>query len=171
MIWSVASPRLNCRRSACERSTATCLNDWISSPARCRFATSCSAASREVRTNSSSCERRSGSDPQLGLEHFGAAREARRHRQADADRVVDLMGDAGDQAAERRQPFGVDQVLLRGVEFEQRALGLFLRGAQFVLGLALGDGVFAEHFHRARHRADLVPGGRCPAPRGRNRPR
>ena len=69
------------------------------------------------------------------------------------------MGDAGDQAAERRQPFGVDQVLLRGVEFEQRALGLFLRGAQLVLGLALGDGVFAEHLHRARHGADLVPGG------------
>ncbi len=60
-IWSVASLRLNCRRSACDRSTATCLNDWISSPARCRFATSCPAASREVLTNSSSLERRSGS--------------------------------------------------------------------------------------------------------------
>ena len=68
------------------------------------------------------------------------------------------MGDAGDQAAERRQPFGVDQVLLGGVELEQGAFGLFLRGAQFVLGLALGDGVFAEHLDRARHRADLVLG-------------
>src|SRR5213083_710072 len=148
MIWSVASLRLNCRRSACERSTATCLNDWISSPARCRLATSCPAASRETLTNSSSLERRSGS-----------ARNARRHRQADADRVVHFMGDAGDQPAERRQPFGVDQVLLCGVELEQRALGLFLRGAQFVLGLALGDGVLAEYVHRARHGADLVPGG------------
>ena len=101
---------------------------------------------------------------QFGLEHFGAAGETRRHRQADADRIVDLMGDAGDQAAERRQPFGVDQVLLGGVQFEQRALGLLLRGAQLVLGLALGDGVFAEHLHRARHRADLVAGARCPAP-------
>ena len=96
---------------------------------------------------------------QLGLEHFRPARETGRHRQADADRVVDLVGDAGDQAAERRQAFGIDQVLLRGIEFEQRALGLFLRGTQLVLGLALGDGVFAEHFHRARHRADLVLGG------------
>src|SRR5256885_11176531 len=41
-------------RSACERSTATCLNDWISSPARCRLATNCWAASREDFTNSSS---------------------------------------------------------------------------------------------------------------------
>ena len=96
--------------------------------------------------------------PQLGLEHLGAARKAGCHRQADADRVVDFMGDAGDQAAERRQPFGVDQVLLGGVELEQRALGLLLGGAQFVLGLALGDGVFTEHLDRARHRADLVPG-------------
>ena len=68
------------------------------------------------------------------------------------------MGDAGDQAAERGQPFGVDQVLLGGVQFEQRALGLLLRGAQLILGLALGDGVFAEHLDRARHRADLVAG-------------
>ena len=68
------------------------------------------------------------------------------------------MGDAGDQPAERRQPLGIDQVLLGGVQFEQGALGLFLRGAQFILGRALGDGVLAEHFHRARHRADLVLG-------------
>ena len=36
------------------------------------------------------------------------------------------MGDPGDQAAERRQAFGVDQVLLGGVQFEQCALGLLL---------------------------------------------
>ena len=123
MIWSVASLRLNCRRSACERSTATCLNDWISSPARCRLPTSCCAASRraadeflELRAP----QRRAGSH--LGLELVGAAGEARRHRQADADRIVDLMGDAGDQAAERGQPFGIDQVLLGGVQFQQRGL-------------------------------------------------
>ncbi len=44
------------------------------------------------------------------------------------------------------------------LQLEQRALGLFLGGAQLVLGLALGDGVFAEHLDRARHRADLVAG-------------
>ena len=162
MIWSVASLSVNCRRSACERSTATCLKDWISSPARCRLATSCPAASREVRTNSSSCERRKPAvGSQLGLEHLGPPREARGDRQADADRIVDFMGDAGDQAAERGQAFGVDQVLLRGVELEQRAFGLFLGGAQLVLGLALGDGVFAEHLDRARHGADLVAGARA----------
>src|SRR6202171_3819887 len=85
---------------------------------------------------------------QFGLEHFGAARETRRHRQADADRVVYFVGDAGDQAAERRQAFGVDQVLLGGVEFEQGALGLFLGGAQLVFGLSLGVGVFAAYFVR-----------------------
>ena len=81
------------------------------------------------------------------------------------------MRDAGDQAAERRQALRVDQVLLRGVQFKQRALGLFLGRAQFVLGVALGDGVFAEYLHRARHRADLVPGGRSLHAAIRNRPR
>ena len=98
---------------------------------------------------------------QLGLEHFRAAREAGRDRQADADRVVHFMGDTGDQAAKRRQTFRVDQVLLGGVQFEQGALGLLLGIAQLVLGLALGDGVFAEYLHRARHRADLVRGIRA----------
>ena len=97
---------------------------------------------------------------ELGLEHLGAPCEARGHRQADADRVIDLMGDAGHQSAERSQPFGIDQVLLGGAELEQRALGLFLRGAQLVLGLALGDGVFPEHLDRPRHGADLVPRAR-----------
>ena len=69
------------------------------------------------------------------------------------------MGDAGDEAAERGQPLGVDQVLLRGVEFEQRCFGLFLGGAQFSFRLALGDGVLAKHVHGARHGADLVSGG------------
>ena len=70
------------------------------------------------------------------------------------------MGNAGDQTAERGQTFGVDQVLLGGVQLKQRALGFLLRGAQLIFGLALGDGVFAEHLHRAGHRADLVLGGR-----------
>ena len=83
-------------------------------------------------------------------------REARRHRQADADRIVDLVRDAGDQAAERGELLGRDQVLLRLAQVVERDLGALLRGAQFVLGLALGDGVLAEHFERARHFADLV---------------
>ena len=103
-----------------------------------------------------------GAAQRLGLqfvfEDFGAAGKAGGHREADADRIVDLVGDAGDQAAKRGETFGVDQVLLRGVELEQRALGPFLRGAQFLFGLPLGDGVVAEHFDRARHRADLVLG-------------
>ena len=107
---------------------------------------------------------------QLGLEHFGAAREARRHRQADADRVVHLMGDAGDQTAERRQTFGVDQVLLGGVQFEQRALGLLLRGAQLVFGLALGDGVFAESPPPRAPSRRPRPWHPFPARAGRNRP-
>jgi hypothetical protein len=63
-----------------------------------------------------------------------------------------------DQAAERRQTLRVDQVLLGGVQFEQGALGLLLGRAQLVFGLALGDGVLAEDFHRARHRADFIIG-------------
>ncbi len=68
------------------------------------------------------------------------------------------MGNAGDQAAECGEAFGVDQVLLGGVQLKQRALGFLFRAAQLILGLALGDGVFTEHLHRAGHRADLVPG-------------
>ncbi len=66
------------------------------------------------------------------------------------------MRDAGDQAAERGELLGRDQALLRLAQVLERALGALLRGAQFVLGLALGDGVLAEHFERARHVADLV---------------
>src|SRR5271166_1802364 len=57
MIWSVASARSNWRRSAWLRSTATCLKDWISSPARCKLATSWPAAAWHAETNSSSRER------------------------------------------------------------------------------------------------------------------
>ena len=70
------------------------------------------------------------------------------------------MGDAGDQSAERCQPFGVDQVLLGGAQLQQGTLGLFLGRAQLILGRPLGDGAFAKYFHRAGHRADLVPGRR-----------
>ena len=60
-------------------------------------------------------------------------------------------------AAERGKAFGVDQVLLRGIELEQGGFGLFLGAAQLLFGLALGHGILAEDLDRARHRADLVP--------------
>src|SRR3954471_6338167 len=52
----------------------------------------------------------------LGLENLRAPGKARRNGEADADRIVDLVRDAGDEAAEGCEPFGIDQVLLRGVE-------------------------------------------------------
>ncbi len=100
---------------------------------------------------------------QVVLERGGAALEAGGHRQADADGIVHLVRDAGDEAAERGQPLRVDQVLLGRAQLGQRVLGLFLRRAQLVFRLLLGDRVFAEHLDGARHRADLVLGGRCRA--------
>ncbi len=113
MICSVDSRRSNWRRSAWLRSTATCLNDCTSSPARCRLATSWLAASRPPSRNSSSRERRSGPELTSRGEIVATPREARGHGQADADRIVDLMRHAGDQAAERGELLGGDQVLLR----------------------------------------------------------
>src|SRR3954462_10513555 len=72
---------------------------------------------------------------ELGLENLGAPGKARRNREADADRVIDLVRDASDEAAEGGEPLGIDQILLRGIELEQRALGLLLGRAQLVLGL------------------------------------
>ena len=68
------------------------------------------------------------------------------------------MRHAGDQAAERRQLLGGDQVLLGFAQVVERLFGALLRGAQLVLGLALGDGVLAKHRDRPRHLADLVAG-------------
>ncbi len=93
---------------------------------------------------------------QLGREALAAARQARRDRHADADRIVDLVRDAGDQAAERGQLLGLDQALLGVAQLGQRLLGALLGGAQLLLGAPLGDGVLAEHLDRARHLADLV---------------
>src|SRR5260370_32043013 len=70
---------------------------------------------------------------ELGLEDLAAPGKTRGNGQADADRVVDLMRAACDEAAQRCEPLGIDQILLRGVELEQRALGLLLGGAQLVL--------------------------------------
>ena len=105
---------------------------------------------------------------ELGLAHravadlrgelVAAPREARRHGQADADRIVDLVGDARDQAAERGELLRLDQALLRLLQLAQRGLGILLGGLELDLGLPLGDGVLAEHLDRPRHLADLVAG-------------
>ena len=60
------------------------------------------------------------------------------------------MGDARDQAAERGQPFGVDQILLGGVQFVQRVLGLFLGSAQLVFGLRAWRWRFRRNTSTAR---------------------
>ena len=145
------------RRSAWLRSTATCLKAWIRSAARWRLATSCLAASWLPAMNSSSRERRIGAVADLGAKIVAAAREARRHRQADADRIVDLVRDAGDQAAERGELLGLDQASAASPAARAaRFSACSFEAAQLVLGLALGDGVLAEHLDRARHLADLV---------------
>ncbi len=92
----------------------------------------------------------------VGREMVAAACKARRHRQADADRVVDLVRDAGDQAAERRQLLRFDQALLRFLQLPQRSFRAVLRCLQLHLGLAFGDGVLAEHLNGPRHFADFV---------------
>ena len=84
------------------------------------------------------------------------AGEARGHGQADADRVVHFVRDAGDESAERRKLLRGDEVLLRLAQVLERLLRAIFRGAQFVLGLALGNGVLAKHCHPARHFSDLV---------------
>ena len=42
-----------------------------------------------------------------------AVRERRGDRQADADRAVDFVGHAGDEAAERGEPLSLDEIALR----------------------------------------------------------
>ena len=144
------------RRSAWLRSTATCLNDWIRSAARLRLATSCLAASWLPAMNSSSLERRTAPSRTSSANCVAAPREARRHGQADADRIVDLVRDAGDQAAERGELLRLDQALLRVLQLAQRVLGMLLGSLELELGLPLGDGILAEHLDGAGHLADLV---------------
>ncbi len=68
------------------------------------------------------------------------------------------MGDAGDEAAERRELFGLDQVLLRVSQLRQSLFGTFLGGPQIGLGPILGDRVLAKHLDGTRHVADFVAG-------------
>src|SRR5262249_15841293 len=57
---------------------------------------------------------------------IATAREARGARAADADRVIHLVCDAGDQAAERGELLGLDQALLGLLQLAQGALGALL---------------------------------------------
>src|SRR5450432_3692725 len=72
-------------------------------------------------------------------------REARRDREADADRIVDFMGDAGHQAAERGELLRFDQASLRILQLAQRVFGVLLGGLEVEVGLPLDDGIGAEY--------------------------
>jgi hypothetical protein len=58
----------------------------------------------------------------------------------EVERVLDLVGDAGGQLAERRHLLSVQQARLGRLQFAQCALGSVPRRADFGLGaLPLGD--------------------------------
>src|SRR6516162_11196884 len=89
-------------------------------------------------------------------EIVASAGKAGGNRKADADRIVDLMRDAGDKTTERGELLGGDKILLRLARILKRFLGALFGGAQLVLGLAPGNGVLAKYGDRARHLANLV---------------
>ena len=70
----------------------------------------------------------------------GLALQRRGHRQADADGIVDLVGDAGHQPPERCELFRLDQRMLGLAQIAQRRFGgiLGLAHLQFA-ALALAD--------------------------------
>ena len=76
----------------------------------------------------------------FGGEHRGLALQRRGHRQADADGIVDLVGDARHQPPERRELFRLDQRVLGLAQIAQRRFGgiLGLAHLQFA-ALALAD--------------------------------
>jgi len=137
------------------------LNDWISSPAGANSPHQLlGRPSREVLTNSSSLERRNGSVANR-IRNFRAARETRRNGQADTDRVVDLMGDAGRPGRPvLRGAFGRPiRFCCAVVEFEHALFGLFLRVRSSSSVLRLAIGVFAEHCRPPRAMRRPVLGG------------
>ena len=83
--------------------------------------------------------------PEIAARHFGGehrrlAFQRRGHRQADADGIVDLMGDARHQPPERRELFGLDQRVLGLAQIAQRRFGGILGLAHLLLAaLALAD--------------------------------
>ena len=66
------------------------------------------------------------------------------------------MGDAGDQATERRQLLGGNETLLRLAQIAERLFRALLRGAQLGLGLVLGNRILAKHRHRPCHFPDFI---------------
>ncbi len=92
-------------------------------------------------------------------EALAAPRQARGDRDGDAHRVVDLVGDAGHEAAKRGELLGLDEILLRQAQIGQGLLGPLLGGDQLAFRPLLGDGVAAEHVDGAGHLARLIAGG------------
>ena len=79
------------------------------------------------------------------------------------ERVLDLVGDAGSQLAERRHLFSLNQIGLGRLQVVQRRLGGIARGADLRLGsLSFAfepvplDQAVAQHAERSRHRPDLI---------------
>src|SRR5262249_5877762 len=68
-------------------------------------------------------------------------------------RVLDLVGYAGSQLAERRHLLRVDEARLRRLQLAQSRLGRVARGADRLLGtLSLGGVAVNQHEAAARHR-------------------
>ena len=102
---------------------ATCLNDWISSAARLRLATSCEDASRPVSRNSLRLDRlRLPCASSAAITAILRSSEEAT-RQAGADRIVDLVRDTGHQPTECGEFFGFYQRVLGLAQILQRRLG------------------------------------------------
>src|SRR5262249_54389520 len=74
---------------------------------------------------------------QLAGEGFAAARERRGDRHADADGIVDLVGNAGNETAEGGELLRLDQALLRVAQVGESLFGALLGGPELLFGLAL----------------------------------
>src|SRR5215469_7704878 len=71
----------------------------------------------------------------------------------EVERVLDFVGDAGGQLAERRHLLGMEETSLRCLQFLQRLLGGVPRSADLGLrALALGDIAVDQYKAAARHR-------------------
>ncbi len=101
--------------------------------------------------------------PQGALLHgrrhgVASAHEAGRDREADPDRIVDLVGHARDQRSQRREFFGVDERRLGLAQGHEGRLGSLLGGPQVGLRAPSRHGVLLKDVHGAGHVADLVAG-------------